>query len=353
MWHRRVEAFKTDMAALKPPVILEGNLLARTWISSAIDSDSPAYVIVSYGAISFLFLGGIQLKYQWTLLATIIVYIVSSLGETIRILLAVASANSMSDVVVTSDLLTAKLRGVSTQLKPMNVYEDLGRGWTIVVMVFLTQVILIIFVVSVFPIGLNLLLVPLFESVETAFELTNFLPVCGQCIDIFENETTNCRDGTSGCPVVGTLGSWSFYLLGIFMACVFQLGPKTNFGESEQNPAFWLQLFLLTKQNGTKVTWYDPVKDKTMELTLSPNDWKIWLRFIMSFIVNGIGYHILVHALPIQVASQSSLTGVVFRAVGMMYLVDLDDAAGFALTVVESAPQVTPDKPTPKAVKSE
>jgi len=52
------------------------------------------------------------------------------------------------------------------------------------------------------------------------------------------------------------------------MACVFQLGPKTKFGESEQNPAYWLQLLLLAKEPGATVTWYDPVTDCTSEREL-------------------------------------------------------------------------------------
>lgn len=52
--------------------------------------------------------------------------------------------------------------------------------------------------------------------------------------------------------------------------------------------------------------------------------------------INGIGFHILVFALPIQIAAQSSLTGVVFRAVGMLYLVDLDDSPGYTLTFVDN-----------------
>jgi hypothetical protein len=158
-----------------------------------------------------------------------------------------------------------------------------------------------------------------------------------QCVDIFDNATGSCRDGSNGCPIGGTLGSWGFYILGIFMACVFQLGPKTKFGESEQNPAYWLQLLLATKQSGAKITWYDPVQDKTEERFLYSGDWRTWMRFWMSFLINGVGFHILVHALPIQVASQSSLTGVVFRAVGMMYLVDLDDTPGYKLTIVQKA----------------
>jgi len=64
----------------------------------------------------------------------------------------------------------------------------------------------------------------------------------------------------------------------------------------------------------------------------------------MSFLINGIGYHILVQALPVQVAQQTSLTGFVLRAVGMMYLVDMDDTPGYKLTVVlppSSSPNAT------------
>jgi hypothetical protein len=143
------------------------------------------------------------------------------------------------------------------------------------------------------------------------------------------------------------LGSWSFYILGIFMACVFLLGPKTAFGQSEQNPAYWLQLLLFSKQTGTQATWYDPNKERLCQRLLYPSDLRLWLRFFMSFLVNGVGFHILVHALPIQVASQSSLTGVVFRAVGMMYLVDLDDTAGYKITLVpKTIEEVVEPSPT-------
>jgi hypothetical protein len=129
------------------------------------------------------------------------------------------------------------------------------------------------------------------------------------------------------------------------MACVFLLGPKTVYGQSEQNPAFWLQLLLFAK-NRTECTWNDPNKEKMGSRILQPSDFRLWIRFLMSFMINGIGFHILVHALPIQVAAQSSLTGVVFRAVGMMYLVDLDDTPGYRLTLVEKK-DTEADKPEP------
>jgi hypothetical protein len=43
----------------------------------------------------------------------------------------------------------------------------------------------------------------------------------------------------------------------------------------------------------------------------------------------------LVHALPVQVAAQSTLSGVVGRAVGMMYIVDLDNTRDvFDMTLI-------------------
>jgi hypothetical protein len=96
-----------------------------------------------------------------------------------------------------------------------------------------------------------------------------------------------------------------------------------------------LQLLLFAKATGSKVTWHDPTDDQKKTRFLTAGDWRVWIRFLMSFIINGVGLHFLVHALPIQVAAQSSLTGVVFRAVGMLYLVDLDDTPGYTLTFTD------------------
>jgi hypothetical protein len=161
----------------------------------------------------------------------------------------------------------------------------------------------------------------------------------------------------------GTLGSYGFYIMGIFQACVYLLGPKTNFGQSEQNPGFWLILLLASKKRGARLFWDNPIKDASFSRStntlkdtdgnvvldgegnpklyhsrdLNKNDLHMWCRFFMSYLVNGVGFHILVHTLPVQVAAQSSFTGVVFRAVGMLYLVDLDDTKGFKLIITDDA----------------
>ena len=109
------------------------------------------------------------------------------------------------------------------------------------------------------------------------------------------------------------------------------------------------------------------------EHKLYKGDKIIWLRFWMSFLINGIGmlmklyntlvdlflfltsstvllctgYHVLVHALPIMVAAQGTFTGVVARAVGMLYIVDLDDTTEVhEMTIVPLGPDtdVTDDE---------
>lgn len=295
-------------AAVEGPI--GWNLAVRCSISAYIDNDDPGYTIIKMAAQSFLFLGGLQLNYQAAFTAILIVFGLESFGDSARVLLAFGGYSSLKELVVTSKDLQKVTKGVA-QLKPSNVYEDITRARSVVFMVFATQCILIAFVVT----------------------------------DIFDSDLQSCRDGSSNCPVVGTFGSWGFYVLGIFMACVYLVGPKTSFGQSEQNPAYWLQLLLSAKNTGSKVIWTDHTGEH-MTRELTTGDWRLWLRFTMSFLINGVGFHILVHALPIQVASQSSFTGVVFRAVGMMYLVDLDDTPGYTLTVVEKEePKDDPNKP--------
>ena len=139
------------------------------------------------------------------------------------------------------------------------------------------------------------------------------------------------------------------YLLGTFMTCVFYVGPRNSYGKKEQNPTFWLKVFLLTKENATLTfTWYDEAADQERIFTiLDDNDTahhdgknstrrrSIWLRFIMSYLVNGAGFLFLLHVLPLQVAGQANAIGIVFRAVGMIYLVDLDDTVGSEMTLVD------------------
>ncbi|CAB9501412.1 expressed unknown protein [Seminavis robusta] len=298
LWVRRVRVLYQN---LKVKDYSKGTIRLRCWLTAYIENDCALFTCVRMAAQSFLFLAGIQLNYTGAFFGILGVFTVESFCDPLRVLLCFREAVFIDDLVVTSKFLRADLRKhpLTTTLQPHNVYEDLTRDSFIVGMVFATQVLLIGFVL----------------------------------IDLFSTHTHYCLDGSSGCPVGGTLGSWAFYVLGIFQACVFLLGPKSNFGQSEQNAAYWIQLLLTTKQSPT-YTWYDTIDAETKFLKVKSSEWKHWIRFYMSFLINGVGFHILVHALPIQIASQSSLVGVVFRAVGMIYLVNLDDSKGYVMAIV-------------------
>jgi len=274
----------------------------RTMISCYIDTDDPLFVITKFSAQSFWFLGAMQINYSVAFIFMMKLFVVESVLDSLRVILAVWETDSLKDYIPTSDSFIKRKEHDFVDLQPTNVYEDLTRSYLVVLIVFVAQVLLITFVV----------------------------------IDIYSSPTMTCPDGTAGCPITGTLGSWAVYLLGIFLALTYLLGPKTSYGSSEQNAGFWLRLLLTTKSTGAVVSWYDPVKECNLRYSVSSRDWRLWLRFFMSFLVNGVGFHVLVHALPIQVAAQSTFLMICFRSLGMVHLVDMDDTTGYKLRLESS-----------------
>ena len=293
----------------------------RTLISAFIDTNDPWFVVSKFTAQSFWFLGGMQLDYEIAFVGMMVVFCLESVLDSLRVVIAYQESASLEDYVPTSDYYIKPKNSKAIELQPVDVYEDLSRPYMIVVMVFVTQALLIGMVI----------------------------------VDFYHTTTFTSMDGTAGVPVVGTMGSYVFYILGIFLALVFLLGPKTNYGTSEQNMSFWLQMLLTAKQTGACASWKSPTSKKIKHYSLAHNDWRLWLRFVMNFVINGIGFHVLIHALPIQVCSQGSFTLVVLRSVGMMYLVDLDDTAGCVLTLFEgegTTPVETPSAITDAEVKA-
>jgi len=294
-WFHRVRT------QLSKKEIITANLFTRVMISAAIDNDRNLFTMVVYSGASFIFLGGIQIDYDTTLGFMVAIYTITCSMEVIRVLLAYHSVKSIDEqLVLSSNMMQRKYdKHLSKKLEPKNVYQDVGRKFHIVFMIFATQFILIFFV----------------------------------CIDIQKSDVHKAIDGTEGCPIGGTLGSWLFYVLGCFMSLVFLLGPKTNFGEAEQDPAYWLHLFLEIRNGNTMITWQNDVKKKKERVILKSHDYRVVIRFFMAFLINGIGFHILIHALPLQIARQSTYMGIVAVAIGRMYLVDLDDTPGYTLYI--------------------
>jgi hypothetical protein len=146
-WIFRVRQLKRDFNVTQ----LTHSLRFRVWISAFIDNDAPMYTILKMAAQSFLFLGGLQHNYELAFSVMLGFFGLESSLDSLRVLIAFHEATSLRDVVVASESLKASCKDLKhiTQLKPNNVYEDLSRDKMIIFMVFITQGVLIAFVVSV------------------------------------------------------------------------------------------------------------------------------------------------------------------------------------------------------------
>jgi len=295
---RRLAALKQKLG----PDEFKGSLRFCEMIAAYADNDEPTFTVARMVTKSLFFLGLLEINYQKGFFIMMAILVFESTGDIARVLLGYWNCKSLQDVHPTSEE-EAKSIAASTQLEPSNVYEDISRPKLIAFMVFLVQSMLI---------GIVML-------------------------DSYSTPTRTCFNGvaTDACPMLSSLGSYCLYFLGTFMACVFYVGPMNSYGKKEHDPVFWLKLFLMSKQTASVLSWQDPTTNKAMRMRLRQHDWRIWVRFFMSFVVNSICFHFLLHVLPIQIASKNSVMGVVFSSVGMIYLVDLDDTSGTVMTLVQ------------------
>jgi hypothetical protein len=300
-----------------------GALRYSAIISAYVDNDDPTFAIARLVGKSTVFLGLMQLNFVHGFLLMLFLLILESSLDTIRILLAYYSCQSLRQLrATTASSDEAKDLGDDnakeedeTLLEPTNVYEDLARPMPISIMVFSVQTLLI------------------------------------GCVmyDTYSTTTRTCFNGvaTDTCPMLASMGSYCLYYLGTFMACVFYVGPLNSYGKKEHDPVFWLKLFVLSKRpmagaGRVVLSWPHPVlSNQTMTMQLRRNDVRIWTRFFMSLLINSVCFHFLLNVLPVQIASKSSIMGIVFSSVGMIYLVDLDDTSGQPLTVVAGGGTMT------------
>mmetsp|Transcript_52779 Transcript_52779/g.63609 ORF Transcript_52779/g.63609 Transcript_52779/m.63609 type:complete len:155 (+) Transcript_52779:471-935(+) len=123
---------------------LEGVDLIRAMISCAVQNDSPSYSVARFTGESFLLLGGFQLNYRTTFVVMSGIYLFFAFGEYFCVLLTVSKFDSLQKAINEN-----KERDITlTKLTPKNVYQDFSLNPAITTMVFITQFILIFFVVS-------------------------------------------------------------------------------------------------------------------------------------------------------------------------------------------------------------
>jgi hypothetical protein len=305
--HQRVQQLRVKFGSIGSAPF-RGALRYSAIISAYVDNDDPTFAIARLVGKSTVFLGLMQLNFIHGFWLMLTLLVLESSLDTVRILLAYGSCHSLRQLrATTASSDEAKDLDETTELAPNNVYEDLARPMPISIMVFSVQTLLI------------------------------------GCVmyDTFSTTTRTCFNGNplDACPMLESMGSYCLYYLGTFMACVFYVGPMNSYGKKEHDPVFWLKLFVLSKQPNpssvVQLSWQHPVlTERIMSMQLQRNDLRIWMRFFMSLLINSVCFHFLLNVLPVQIASKSSIMGIVFSSVGMIYLVDLDDTSGQPLTVV-------------------
>lgn len=149
LWIRRVFVVQNDL--LHDVKQLTAMLRFRCWLTAYTENDNAMFTCTRTAAQSFLVLAGLQLNYRVAFLAMVGFFTFESSFDSLRVFLALRESKSLDDLVITSKFLKADLRKhpLSTTLTPSNVYEDLTRDVFVVGMVFVTQTLLISFVVSI------------------------------------------------------------------------------------------------------------------------------------------------------------------------------------------------------------
>ena len=166
-------------------------------------------------AQSFLFLGGLQINYRLTLFVMLGWFAVESSADSVRVLIAVSEAQSLKELIVFSSATRSQLRNPTTTLEPHNVYEDMGHSRVVLWLVFLTQAILIAFVVSCCESCSKST-----GKCETSGELTSFIklsfrrwPMCSEAMQLHVR------------MVPGHVHCFQHWLLGYFIFLVFSWRP--------------------------------------------------------------------------------------------------------------------------------
>ena len=171
-YHKRVGKLKSKFGRE-----FKGSLRFCAEVSAYMDNEEPTFAMLRLITKSFMFLGLLQIGYHPGFLVMLALLVMESSLDTLRVLLAYWNFRSVRDVRVASEDEARELRATTT-LEPTNVYEDLTRPRSIAVMVFVVQSLLI---------GIVL-------------------------YDSYQTPTRTCFDGTDGCPMLASLGTFSEYL---------------------------------------------------------------------------------------------------------------------------------------------
>jgi len=310
---------------------LSRSMTRRAFLAALMDGGDPMYTIMTQTATNLIFLGGFQLHYETTYAIMCIYYIFVSAIDLSRIFLTTSEFDSLRDFVVSVKRSsspsgkTVKFHNIqdinktTLTINPRNVYQNMALNGLLIAIVFVAQVVLFSFV--------------MWDTIKAQ----------STCLNLGENKSFAEQGFTDlgyNCPITGMTISYMLYVVGILLQCAFLLGPGNDHGHPQLDPTFWTAVLLSCKQDRAEVSWMRPngfgmQGSRKKSCTLGRNDFRLWLRLTLSFIVNGFGFRVLLHSLPIQLASRKNLLQIIFQALGVIYVAKLDDARGVTLTLTD------------------
>jgi len=304
---------------------MKGTVFMRVFLAAIMQGGDAMYTIFSQTGIAFLFLGFFQTDYVLSQGMLILFYFLVTCLDVVRVFMAYREYTSLNDLVVTANLYRSldpangatKNRGMF-EYDVDNVYQNVSRNALMVLLVFMAQILLTGFVQF-----------ETWQDRNECFEPGYQRPGIGQ----YASEDV--------CAPTGDWLTWLLYVLGIFVMNVYILGPGNNFGNSQQNPAFWLAVLLANKRGKSTISWREQhgLGMAGGHFTVSAwkrHDYRMWCRFICSTWVNGFCFRLLLHSLPIQLATKPNLLSVIRQSLGVIWIAGLDDAPkGIKLTVEE------------------
>lgn len=132
-----------------------------------------------------------------------------------------------------------------------------------------------------------------------------------------------------GAPCLKNRDDNAYYWLGILLQGLYvsSTGALTR---TFDNYAYWLNIFRLARSNDRALVLASEVGNKgsmgrSFGKSLRYDDPKLWIRYIVSSLVNQGGLCLIITLLPIQLAWSGDETDFVLNAVAIYFVIQMDD----------------------------
>lgn len=127
-----------------------------------------------------------------------------------------------------------------------------------------------------------------------------------------------------GSPPFNDKRAYTFYWVGILVEACYVAG-RSQFETAFTNYAFFVNTLRAAQSNNKVCVMAGQGGMKPEQYPLLYNDYKLWVRFLLSMAVNNTGFLLIMLVLPMQLSWSDEPTEFVLNAVAAFFIVELDD----------------------------